>query len=42
MGWTRLFARDPLPTPDGLDLLIVLGGSMSLEMTRDGARAASR
>lgn len=30
IGWTRLFARDPLPTPDGLDLLIVLGGPMSV------------
>lgn len=27
---TRLFQADPLPDPQGLDLLIVLGGSMSV------------
>jgi GMP synthase-like glutamine amidotransferase len=30
IGWTRLYARDPLPVPDGIDLLIVLGGPMSV------------
>ena len=30
IGWTRLFADDPLPRLDGLDLLIALGGPMSV------------
>jgi len=30
MGWTRLYAGDPLPAPGGVDLLIVLGGPMSV------------
>ncbi len=27
---TRLFAGDPLPEPDGIDLLVILGGPMSV------------
>jgi GMP synthase-like glutamine amidotransferase len=30
IGWTRLFADDPLPPLDGLDLVIALGGPMSV------------
>lgn len=30
IGWTRLFADDPPPGLDGLDLLIALGGPMSV------------
>lgn len=29
VGWTRLFAGDPLPAPDGIDLLVAMGGPMS-------------
>ena len=30
VGWTRFFAGDPLPSADAFDLLIALGGPMSM------------
>lgn len=35
VGWTRFFAGEPLPEPTGIDLLIVLGGPMSVNDEAD-------
>lgn len=34
VGWTRFHAGDVLPSPEGIDLLVVLGGPMSVNDER--------
>jgi len=35
VDWTRFYAGDPLPDPAGIDLLIILGGPMSVNDEAD-------